>query len=85
MVAGLPVCHLQLRKCIDEKSFVCLLHIPIKMQRTTERTVIGLLRTKLSRMTLNTGEEKQMTMRSPMGINGTAITMAKAIEALRNP
>ena len=55
------------------------------MHRKTERTVIGLLSMRLSRMTLNTGEEKLMTMRSPMGISGTAITMEKPIAELRNP
>ena len=39
--------------------------------------VRGLLRMRPSRMTLNTGEMKQSTMRSPMGIRGTAIMQAK--------
>ena len=55
------------------------------MQRTIERIVIGLLRTRLSSMRLNTGEEKLMTTRSPIGISVTANTITKAIVALRNP
>ena len=55
------------------------------MLSKTDRIVMRLLRTRLSRMTLNTGEEKEMTIRSPMGISGTAITIIKPIAALRNP
>ena len=50
-----------------------------------ERMVKDLLRTTLSRKTLNTGEVKQMTIRSPIGMNGMAARQAKlAVEAV-NP
>ena len=49
----------------------------MKTQRLNDRIVRGLLRMMPSRMTLNTGEMKQRTMRSPMGIRGTAMMQAK--------
>ena len=50
-----------------------------------ERRVKDLLRTILSRRTLNTGAVKQMTIRSPIGMNGMAERQAKlAVEAV-NP
>ena len=36
-------------------------------------------------MMLNTGVDMQMTMRSPMGITGTAVTTAKVAVEVRNP
>ena len=49
----------------------------MRTQRLNDRMVSGLLRMRPSRMTLNTGEMKQRTMRSPMGIRGTAMIQAK--------
>ena len=54
-------------------------------QRNIERTVRDLLRTSLSRKTLKTGDVKQITMRSPIGIRGMDDRTAKlAVEAV-NP
>ena len=49
----------------------------MKTQRLNYRIVRGLLRMMPSRMTLNTGEMKQRTMRSPIGIWDTAMMQAK--------
>ena len=64
---------------------VNILHAPIKMQRATERSVIFVLLMRASKMMLNTGVDMQMTMRSPMGITGTAVTTAKVAVEVRNP
>ena len=46
--------------------------------------VRGLLRTSLSRKTLKTGEVKQITMRSPIGMSGMAAMHAKlAVEIVK--
>ena len=59
--------------------------ITMRKQRHMERRVKDLLRTILSRKTLNTGAVKQMTIRSPIGMNGMAARQAKlAVEAV-NP
>ena len=55
------------------------------MQRATERSVIFVLLMSASKMTLNTGVDMQMTIRSPMGIRGRAVTTAKGAEEVRNP
>ena len=57
----------------------------MSIQRATERKVRGLLRTMVSRMTLKMGEVKLITMRSPIGIMGTAITIPKVMVAVRKP
>ena len=66
-------------------SFSTLCHAPIKMQRATESSVIFVLLMSASKMTLNTGVDMQMTIRSPMGIRGKAVTTAKVAEEVRNP
>ena len=58
---------------------------PISIQRITDRKVRGRLRMMASRMTLNTGEMKASTMRSPMGISPTAMTQLKLEDAVRKP
>ena len=55
------------------------------MQRATERSVTLVLLMIASKMTLNTGVDMQMTMRSPMGIMGSAVTTAKVALDVRNP
>merc|ERR1712013_906314 len=56
----------------------------MKKQREIERMVKSLLLTVLSRKTLNTGEVKQMTMRSPIGMYGIAAIQAKlAVEIVK--
>ena len=57
----------------------------IKTLRKIERHVRGLLRIILSMKTLNTGEVKQTTMRSPIGIKGTAVRNAKLAVEIQNP
>ena len=57
----------------------------INKQRHIERMVRGLLRTSLSRKTLKTGEVKQITMRSPIGISGMAARQAKLAVEIVNP
>ena len=54
-------------------------------QRNVERKVRGLLRTILSRKTLKTGEVKQITMRSPIGMRGMAARLAKLAVEIVNP
>ncbi len=49
----------------------------MRNQRLTERKVRNLLRTILSKKTLKTGDVKEMTMRSPIGIRGIAARQAK--------
>ena len=66
-------------------SFPTFHHAPIKMQRATESRVIFVLLMSASKMTLNTGVDMQMTIRSPMGIRGRAVTTAKVAEEVRNP
>ena len=55
------------------------------MQRATERSVIFVLLMRASKMMLNTGVDMQITMRSPMGIQGSAVTTAKVAVEVRNP
>ena len=55
------------------------------MQRVTERSVTCVLLMIASKMTLNTGVDMQMTMRSPMGMKGRAVTTAKVALEVRNP
>ena len=43
---------------------------PIRQQRKTEGSFKGLLRMRNSKMTAKTGEVKERTMRSPMGMRG---------------
>ena len=57
----------------------------MRKQRLTERMVRSLLRTILSRKTLKTGEAKQMTIRSPIGMNGMAARHEKLIVETVNP
>jgi len=57
----------------------------MKRQRHIERTVRVLLRTILSKKTLNTGDVKLITMRSPMGMRGIAARQAKLMEETVNP
>ena len=49
-----------------------VLHLPIRQQRKTDRTLTGLLSMRNSKNRANTGEVKQRTTRSPMGIRGMA-------------
>ena len=64
---------------------VSAFYAPIKMQRATERSVTCVLLISASKMTLNTGVDMQMTMRSPMGMKGRAVTTAKVALEVRNP
>ena len=57
----------------------------IKTLRKIDRHVRALLRIILSMKTLNTGEVKLTTMRSPIGIKGTAVRKAKLIVETKNP
>jgi hypothetical protein len=57
----------------------------INKHRQIDRMVRGLLRTSLSRKTLKTGDVKQMTMRSPIGISGIAARQAKLAVEIVNP
>ena len=55
------------------------------MQSTTERRVSFLLSMRHSKMTLKIGWVKQMTTRSPMGINGKADITEKLDTATNRP
>ena len=57
----------------------------MRKQRRIERKVRKRLPIILSRKRLNTGEVKQRTMRSPIGIRGIAAIHAKLIVAIENP
>ena len=57
----------------------------MKMQRLIDRKVRALFRTILSKKTLNTGEVKLITMRSPIGMRGIAARQAKLMEETVNP
>ena len=57
----------------------------MKMQRLIDRKVRALFRTILSKKTLNTGEVKLITMRSPIGMRGIAARQAKLMEETVKP
>lgn len=57
----------------------------MRKERLTESKVRGLLMTILSRKTVNTGEAKQMTIRSPIGMSGMAARQQKLIVDTVNP
>ena len=57
----------------------------MRKQRLTERMVRSLLRTILSRKTLKTGEAKQMTIRSLIGMSGIAARQQKLIVETLTP
>ena len=57
----------------------------MRKQRRTESHVRGLLRITLSIKTLNTGEVKLTTIRSPIGMKGTAARKLKLDEETQKP
>ena len=65
--------------------FLSTFDVLIKTQRATARSVTCVLLMIASKMTLNTGVDMQMTMRSPMGMKGRAVTTAKVALEVRNP
>ena len=62
-----------------------VLHLPIRQQRQTDRALTGLLSMRNSKNRANTGEVKQRTMRSPMGIRGMAARLAGVTLDMSSP
>ena len=58
---------------------------PIKLHSTKVITLIGLFRIRNSKKTAKTGEVKQRTMRSPMGIMGMAARQVRPTPDIRRP
>ena len=58
---------------------------PIRQHSTRVITLIGLFRIRNSRKTEKTGEVKERTIRSPMGMRGMAARQARLTEDIRKP
>ena len=58
---------------------------PIKLHSTKVITLIGLFRIRNSKKTAKTGEVKQRTMRSPMGMRGMAARQVRPTADIRRP